>query len=195
MASADGTRGLMVLIVDDEPVNRVVLARIVEHLGSQCVEAASGPEECQGEEGPPSSEAIGAKADDRHAKRRAHQARGNDHTDKSRRAAGAREVDAEHDARQADAERSEEGRGVDDRQSRTRLRARYHGRKDRPAERLSALRLDLINADFRALRSAVRHGEVEAAKVGHEERGTRAGGGRKTRGQPVVVGVKLLDDA
>jgi CheY-like chemotaxis protein len=44
MASADGTRGLMVLIVDDEPVNRVVLARIVEHLGSQCVEAASGPE-------------------------------------------------------------------------------------------------------------------------------------------------------
>lgn len=36
--------GLTVLIVDDEPVNRLVLAKMVEHLGSRCVEAASGPE-------------------------------------------------------------------------------------------------------------------------------------------------------
>lgn len=38
------SRSLTVLIVDDEPVNRLVLARMVEHLGSQCLEAASGPE-------------------------------------------------------------------------------------------------------------------------------------------------------
>jgi CheY-like chemotaxis protein len=44
MEAADGCRGLTVLIVDDEPVNRLVLARMVEHLGSQCLEAASGPE-------------------------------------------------------------------------------------------------------------------------------------------------------
>lgn len=44
MQTPDGTRALTVLIVDDEPVNRLVLARMVEHLGSQCVEAASGPE-------------------------------------------------------------------------------------------------------------------------------------------------------
>jgi len=37
-------RSLKVLIVDDEPVNRLVLARMVEHLGSQCIEASSGPE-------------------------------------------------------------------------------------------------------------------------------------------------------
>jgi two-component system sensor histidine kinase BarA len=41
MQAPDGTRALTVLIVDDEPVNRLVLARMVEHLGSQCVEAAS----------------------------------------------------------------------------------------------------------------------------------------------------------
>jgi CheY-like chemotaxis protein len=35
---------LKVLIVDDEPVNRLVLARMVEHLGSQCIEASSGAE-------------------------------------------------------------------------------------------------------------------------------------------------------
>ena len=33
-----------VLIVDDEPVNRMVLARMVEHYGARCVEAASGAE-------------------------------------------------------------------------------------------------------------------------------------------------------
>src|ERR1700741_1161371 len=44
MLAPDGTRALTVLIVDDEPVNRLVLARMVEHLGSQCVEAASGSE-------------------------------------------------------------------------------------------------------------------------------------------------------
>jgi CheY-like chemotaxis protein len=33
-----------VLIVDDEPVNRIVLARMVEHLGGAPVEAASGVE-------------------------------------------------------------------------------------------------------------------------------------------------------
>ena len=37
-------RCLKVLIVDDEPVNRLVLARMVEHLGSQCIEASSGAE-------------------------------------------------------------------------------------------------------------------------------------------------------
>ena len=37
-------RSLKVLIVDDEPVNRLVLARMVEHLGSQCIEASSGAE-------------------------------------------------------------------------------------------------------------------------------------------------------
>jgi CheY-like chemotaxis protein len=44
MQPADGNRGMTVLIVDDEPVNRLVLAKMVEHLGSQCMEAASGPE-------------------------------------------------------------------------------------------------------------------------------------------------------
>jgi CheY-like chemotaxis protein len=34
----------IVLIVDDEPVNRMVLARMVEHYGARCVEAASGAE-------------------------------------------------------------------------------------------------------------------------------------------------------
>src|SRR6185436_17461222 len=34
-------QNLTVLIVDDEPVNRLVLARMVEHLGSQCLEAES----------------------------------------------------------------------------------------------------------------------------------------------------------
>jgi CheY-like chemotaxis protein len=33
-----------VLIVDDEPVNRIVLARMVEHLDGLAVEAASGAE-------------------------------------------------------------------------------------------------------------------------------------------------------
>ena len=37
-------RSLTVLIVDDEPVNRIVLARMVEHLGSHCLEAASAAE-------------------------------------------------------------------------------------------------------------------------------------------------------
>ncbi|MDB5446133.1 MAG: hypothetical protein JWQ97_1450 [Phenylobacterium sp.] len=35
---------LTVLIVDDEPVNRLVLARMVEHFGSRCQEASSGAE-------------------------------------------------------------------------------------------------------------------------------------------------------
>jgi len=43
-ALASEPNGLTVLIVDDEPVNRLVLARMVEHLGSHCLEAASGPE-------------------------------------------------------------------------------------------------------------------------------------------------------
>jgi CheY-like chemotaxis protein len=38
----EGEQGLRVLIVDDEPVNRLVLARMVEHFGSHCVEAANG---------------------------------------------------------------------------------------------------------------------------------------------------------
>ena len=42
--AAEEPRCLKVLIVDDEPVNRLVLARMIEHLGSQCIEAASGPE-------------------------------------------------------------------------------------------------------------------------------------------------------
>jgi CheY-like chemotaxis protein len=36
-----------VLIVDDEPVNRLVLARMVEHLGAEPSEAASGAEALQ----------------------------------------------------------------------------------------------------------------------------------------------------
>lgn len=44
MDAANQPRILKVLIVDDEPVNRLVLARMVEHLGSQCIEAASGAE-------------------------------------------------------------------------------------------------------------------------------------------------------
>ena len=39
-----GSDNLMVLIVDDEPVNRIVLARMVEHFGGRTVEAASGAE-------------------------------------------------------------------------------------------------------------------------------------------------------
>jgi CheY-like chemotaxis protein len=37
-------QGLTVLIVDDEPVNRLVLARMVEHFGAHPLEAASGAE-------------------------------------------------------------------------------------------------------------------------------------------------------
>ncbi|CAN7218488.1 response regulator [Phenylobacterium sp. LjRoot219] len=45
MRPAEGTGGgLKVLIVDDEPVNRLVLARMVELLGAQWLEAASGDE-------------------------------------------------------------------------------------------------------------------------------------------------------
>lgn len=44
MSAAEGARGLMVLIVDDEPVNRLVLARMVELLGARWLEAASGDE-------------------------------------------------------------------------------------------------------------------------------------------------------
>ena len=44
MDPAPQSRSLTVLIVDDEPVNRLVLARMVEHLGSHCLEAASAPE-------------------------------------------------------------------------------------------------------------------------------------------------------
>jgi two-component system, sensor histidine kinase len=43
-AAAPPPQNLKVLIVDDEPVNRMVLARMVEHLGSHCIEAASGAE-------------------------------------------------------------------------------------------------------------------------------------------------------
>ena len=35
---------MTVLIVDDEPVNRLVLARMVEHFGPGCLEAAGGAE-------------------------------------------------------------------------------------------------------------------------------------------------------
>lgn len=44
MAASEEHGGLTVLIVDDEPVNRMVLARMIEHFGSSCIEAASGPE-------------------------------------------------------------------------------------------------------------------------------------------------------
>lgn len=44
MDPAEHPHNLMVLIVDDEPVNRLVLARMVEFLGSQCIEASSGAE-------------------------------------------------------------------------------------------------------------------------------------------------------
>lgn len=44
MNTADVARGLTVLIVDDEPVNRLVLARMVELLGARSLEAASGDE-------------------------------------------------------------------------------------------------------------------------------------------------------
>jgi len=45
MNAAEVARGgLTVLIVDDEPVNRLVLARMIEILGSQWLEAASGAE-------------------------------------------------------------------------------------------------------------------------------------------------------
>jgi len=42
--SAPEAPALTVLIVDDEPINRLVLARMVEHFGSRCEEAASGAE-------------------------------------------------------------------------------------------------------------------------------------------------------
>jgi CheY-like chemotaxis protein len=44
MDATEGPLDLTVLIVDDEPVNRMVLARMVEHFGARCVEAASGAE-------------------------------------------------------------------------------------------------------------------------------------------------------
>jgi CheY-like chemotaxis protein len=44
MQAEQGPRALAVLIVDDEPVNRLVLARMVEHFGSTSVEASSGAE-------------------------------------------------------------------------------------------------------------------------------------------------------
>jgi two-component system sensor histidine kinase BarA len=44
MSAVDAVCGLTVLIVDDEPVNRLVLARMVELLGSRWIEAASGDE-------------------------------------------------------------------------------------------------------------------------------------------------------
>jgi len=44
MSPAQAACGLTVLIVDDEPVNRLVLARMVELLGSRWIEAASGHE-------------------------------------------------------------------------------------------------------------------------------------------------------
>lgn len=44
MDQADTSRALAVLIVDDEPVNRLVLARMVEHFGSNPTEAANGAE-------------------------------------------------------------------------------------------------------------------------------------------------------
>jgi CheY-like chemotaxis protein len=43
MDAAEG-RSLMVLIVDDEPVNRLVLSRMIEILGAEWLEAASGEE-------------------------------------------------------------------------------------------------------------------------------------------------------
>jgi CheY-like chemotaxis protein len=44
MQADQGPGALTVLIVDDEPVNRLVLARMVEHFGSQPCEAANGAE-------------------------------------------------------------------------------------------------------------------------------------------------------
>lgn len=44
MSAAEAACGLTVLIVDDEPVNRLVLARMVELLGARWLEAASGDE-------------------------------------------------------------------------------------------------------------------------------------------------------
>jgi CheY-like chemotaxis protein len=40
----DSPQGLTVLIVDDEPVNRMVLAHMVEHYGSRTLQATSGAE-------------------------------------------------------------------------------------------------------------------------------------------------------
>jgi CheY-like chemotaxis protein len=42
--SADATTARTVLIVDDEPVNRLVLGRMVEHFGAHPTETASGSE-------------------------------------------------------------------------------------------------------------------------------------------------------
>jgi CheY-like chemotaxis protein len=42
MDAMDAGAGRIVLIVDDEPVNRLVLARMAEHFGCRCIEAASG---------------------------------------------------------------------------------------------------------------------------------------------------------
>jgi CheY-like chemotaxis protein len=44
MEAGGGPAALTVLVVDDEPVNRLVLARMLEHFGSRCLEAASGAE-------------------------------------------------------------------------------------------------------------------------------------------------------
>lgn len=44
MSAAEVARGLTVLIVDDEPVNRLVLARMLEIFGARWLEAASGDE-------------------------------------------------------------------------------------------------------------------------------------------------------
>jgi len=44
MGAAEAGRGLTALIVDDEPVNRLVLARMIELLGARWLEAASGSE-------------------------------------------------------------------------------------------------------------------------------------------------------
>lgn len=44
MTGAAGASAATVLIVDDEPVNRLVLSRMVEHFGAETLEAASGME-------------------------------------------------------------------------------------------------------------------------------------------------------
>jgi CheY-like chemotaxis protein len=42
--NAEATNARTVLIVDDEPVNRLVLGRMVEHFGARAIETASGAE-------------------------------------------------------------------------------------------------------------------------------------------------------
>ena len=44
MEPTGGLNARTVLIVDDEPVNRLVLSRMAEHFGARIVEAASGAE-------------------------------------------------------------------------------------------------------------------------------------------------------